>query len=111
MTINKTIFLKFLDLIKLKNKIESNEVLLKLKDNTVTAIAKTFNNVLALKGLLKCEIKEEEMYAIDNLKLFKSFVSSFDSELIDIKKKLNKFCVRPGLTKTVRPGLQQNYVE
>ena len=89
MQINKTEFLRFLDLVLLSGDIENKEVILSFGDSIV---AKTVSpsNIVAVKGELA--IKDSDIkgeIGINNIKFFSGLIKNLSGEVIEIIKDNN----------------------
>jgi len=90
MNIYRTAVTQFLDLVKLKGDLESVEAIFNIAKDGIHILTKTSNNVLALKGTLKGEFEAIGEVGIGDLGLFKGFVTSFDSDELQLTKVKNK---------------------
>lgn len=85
---------QFLDLVKLKGDIESVEAIFNITKDGMHILTKTSNNVLALKGHLKGDFEEIGEVGIGDLGLFRNFITSFDSEELELTKTKNRLVLK-----------------
>ena len=107
MNINKSAFVQFLNSIILKGDIESKEAVLKVSKNDIKVITKTNNNVLALRAVLKGNFEDIGEIGIGDLGLLRNFITSFDSEELQLTKTKNKLVLK---SETEKVEIQSNIV-
>ena len=110
MIFNKTSTLKFIDSLKLKGQLETNESIFNITKDSINVLTTTRIPVLAIKGHLKIENGEDiGEIGVGDIGLFRNFLSAIPSELVHVNKKKNKLvltnpeqsvCISLGLINT-----------
>ena len=90
MLFNKDNTIKFLDSVRLKGQLETNEAIFTVTKDSINALLTTKIPVLAIKSSLKVEGAELGELGIGDIGLFKNFVNSIPSQDIKIAKLKNK---------------------
>jgi hypothetical protein len=92
MKVSKVSLLKFIDLLRIKGDLECKTILVKTSEGKIEVpIAVPESNVIIIRGSLTgTDIKDIGELGIDDLKLLRGFISTFNSNNILMDKKTNK---------------------
>ena len=90
MDIIKTGVIKFVDLIRLRGDIETFEAIFNISKSGIAVSAKTENNYVGIKAILKGEFEDIGEIGISDLSLFKNLLSTFESENLTLTKNKNR---------------------
>jgi hypothetical protein len=88
--INKSRWVRFLNLVELSGDIQVKEVILDFTPTEVKVLAVTQNKTIAMRGTLKGEFKLTGQVGIDDLQLFRASISSMPDDAITFIVKNNK---------------------
>ena len=99
MKVYRSAFAQFLNSVILKGDIESKEAVFDITKTGIKVVTKTINNVVALKAVLKGEFEQIGEVGIGDLTLLRNFISSFDSEELELTKSKNKLILKSEIEK------------
>ena len=106
MNFNKLDTLKFLDAVRLKGQLETNEAIFNVNKNTCSILTTTKIPVLAIKGQLHIEGEDIGEIGIGNIGMFRELINSIPDNIITITKKKNKLvCSNTEKTVEISYGL------